>query len=67
MKANEIKIAVSPLTNTIYAGKVNKNGTEWLDKADVTEDIIEAVAEYMDKSYREIEFPTGILRWESKI
>jgi hypothetical protein len=66
MKANEIRIAVSPLSNTIYAGKTNKQGNEWLDKADITEDAIGAVAEYMDKSYSSIEFSAGTLIWQPK-
>jgi hypothetical protein len=66
MKANEIRIAVSPLSNTIYAGKTNKQGNEWLDKEDVTEDVIGAVAEYMDKAYSSIEFAQGTLIWKKK-
>lgn len=66
MKANEIKLAVSALSNTIYAGKTNKKGTEWLDKTDITEEALGVVAEYMDKSYSVIEFPQGKLIWEKK-
>lgn len=61
-----IKIAVSPLTNTIYAGKVNKKGTEWLDKIDVTEVVLSAVAQYMDGNFTEIDFGVGKLKWEQK-
>lgn len=31
----------------IYAGKTNKNGTEWLDKSDVTEECFHAVRDYL--------------------
>jgi hypothetical protein len=65
MKATEIKIKVSPLTNTIYAGKINKKGNEWLEKVDLTEEILSAVAQYMDGNYTEIDFGVGKLKWES--
>lgn len=66
MKAEEISIKVSPLTNTIYAGKVNKKGTEWLDKIDVTEQVLSAVAQYMDGQYSNINFAAGTLTWKPK-
>lgn len=31
----------------IYAGKINKNGTEWLDKSDVTDEALYAVRDYL--------------------
>lgn len=31
----------------IYAGKANKDGTEWLDKSDVTEECFHAVRDYL--------------------
>lgn len=31
----------------IYAGKINKNGTEWLDKSDVTDEALCAVRDYL--------------------
>lgn len=43
--ANYIKVACSPLTNVIYAGKTIKNGTAWgAGKQDVTIDALVAVA-----------------------
>lgn len=42
-----IKIATSPLTNTIYAGTTNKAGNLWnKDKQDVTMDCLIAVVEH---------------------
>jgi len=39
-----MKIAKSPVTNTIYAGRLNKNGTMWIGKkTDVTSDVIDSV------------------------
>ncbi|MBL4952046.1 hypothetical protein JK635_07460 [Neobacillus sp. YIM B02564] len=66
MKAEEIHIAVSPMTNTIYAGKVTRNRVEWIDKKEVTEQALATVAEYMDGVYKEIEFPSGTLFWHPK-
>ena len=44
----EIKIGCSPITPTIFAGKLNKNGTMWLKgKQNVTEDCLSAVFEYI--------------------
>lgn len=31
----------------IYAGKTNKNGTEWLDKSEVTDEALGAVRDYL--------------------
>lgn len=31
----------------IYAGKINKNGTEWLEKSDVTDEALCAVRDYL--------------------
>ncbi len=43
----EIKVAVSPMTNIIYAGTLIKNGRMWgSDKQDVTIDALVAVAEH---------------------
>jgi hypothetical protein len=61
-----IKIATSPLTNTIYAGKTNKQGTEWLSKEDVTEQVLSSVAQYMDGNFTEIDFGVGTLKWVQK-
>lgn len=45
--SNDIKVAVSPLSNKIYAGKTIKNGTMLgKGKQDVTIDCLIAVAEH---------------------
>ncbi len=41
------RVATSPLTNTIYAGRANKGGGEWTSKADVTNDACVAVAQHV--------------------
>ena len=58
MKNERFMVAHSMLTNTIYAGTTNKDGTEWISKVDVTQQAIEAVRDYCvqnlaDKYYRD--------------
>jgi hypothetical protein len=68
VKASEISIQVSPITNTIYAGRVTNTGNHpvWEQKKDVTEQVLSTVAQYMDGTYEEIEFPSGTLKWVQK-
>lgn len=48
--AREIKVAVSPLTNVIYAGTTIRGGTAWgAGKQDVTIDALVAVAQHVLK------------------
>ena len=47
MKVDEIRLGVSPLTGTIFAGKLDKSGKGWLDKKDVTEEAVRSVFEKM--------------------
>ncbi len=44
---NELRVAVSPLTNTIFAGNTLKAGTWAIGKQDVTIDCLVAVAEHV--------------------
>ncbi len=44
-KINDIRIARSALTDTIYAGFIAKDGQSWIDKVDVTKDFWKAVVE----------------------
>jgi len=41
------RVSTSPLTNTIYAGKVLKDGTWATNKQDVTMDALVAVAQHV--------------------
>jgi hypothetical protein len=43
----KLRVAVSPLTNTIFAGNVLKAGTWAAGKEDVTMDCLNAVAEHV--------------------
>lgn len=43
-----ITIGCSPITPTIYAGKLNKKGNQWLgEKQDVTNECLSAVFEFI--------------------
>jgi len=45
-----IRIGLSPITNDIFAGKLNKAETTWLGKKDnVTEQAVMAVINYIKK------------------
>jgi hypothetical protein len=45
---NKIRVQPSPLTNTIYAGRTNKDGSAWQgEKHDVTSDVIGSIIQYI--------------------
>jgi len=47
---SDIRIGLSPLTGTIYAGRLNKAGTMWNGKKyDVTDECVMAVVDYIKK------------------
>ena len=46
MTEKQIKVGVSPITNQIFVGYVNKKGNTWTTKQDATADILFAVAEH---------------------
>ena len=46
MTEKQIKVGVSPITNQIFVGYVNKKGNAWTTKQDATTDILFAVAEH---------------------
>lgn len=51
----KLHVAVSPLTNTIFAGYVLKDGMTWAaNKQDVTTDTLVAVAQYTIKFGRPV-------------
>ena len=59
MKVENIRIAVSPLTDTVYAGKLSKDKTYWLDKKDVTDDFLGAVIDRWKNTFQTITTPDG--------
>jgi len=51
MSRNKLTIGLSPVTNRIYAGKLNKAGTMWLNgKQDVTDEAVMGVVGYIKKN-----------------
>ena len=52
----EFKIGCSPLTSTIYAGSILKNGTWGKNKRDVTDTATSAVAQHLMQLDESIEF-----------
>ena len=50
----------------IYAGKTNKNGTEWLDKADVTDEALRAVRDYLVDKLQTNNKTEGGYEWKRK-
>ena len=45
----EYHIGLSPLTNTIYAGTLNKAQTIWRNKSDVTEESLACVRDHLKR------------------
>jgi len=51
-----LHVAISPITNTIYAGSVLKDGRTWgANKKDVTIEALVAVAEHVLKRGKSVE------------
>jgi len=46
MSLDRLRIAIGPLTGSIFAGYVNKNGTRWTQKRDMTHEMLGAVVEH---------------------
>lgn len=42
-----IKLGVSPITNTIYIGRVNTKENMWLEKRDCTDEALVVVRDYL--------------------
>jgi hypothetical protein len=51
MKTEVIRLGHSPLTDNVYAGRLNKKESQWLEKKDVTNDFLTCV----------------LGRWENKV
>ena len=52
---NRIRVAVSPLTNTIFVGNVLKAGTWGADKQDVTMECLNAVADHVRNFWKPVQ------------
>lgn len=48
---NPIRLGISPITNTVYAGRIKKNSYEWQEgKQNVTEDFKICVVRFCSES-----------------
>jgi len=59
------RIATSPMTGRIYAGRLNKAGTAFLDgKEDATSDVLRAVIEKAEYHGGAFDIQSGDDKWE---
>jgi len=59
MKAEQITIGVSPMTKTVFAGRLNKGKNMWLEKADVTDMFFACVIEKFVGTIETVEYENG--------
>ena len=52
----EYHVGIGLLTNTIFAGTLNKNKTLWMHRSDVTGEALDAVATYLIETERSMTF-----------
>ena len=64
---SEFKVGCSPLTSRIYAGKVLKSGTWEVNKKDVTDSAVGAVAQYLLQTDQRLEFTYLGEQYELKV
>lgn len=50
MAYEKLTLGVSPLTKTVFAGRLNKQGDMWIDKKDVTEDFLRCCLSYFENN-----------------
>ena len=66
--SNEIGIRYQPLSGKIYAGRLSKDGTYFLDKQEVTNDVLESVAAWVLHKYDgEVSLNNGVTRIQIKV
>lgn len=67
-KKQNIHVAQSPLTNTIYAGGISKDRTTWLhNKTDVTTEALVAVALYVEQAGTQVIHKNGAPEFEISV
>lgn len=60
MKIEELQFSFSILSKTIYAGKLNKKETEFLEKKDVTAQVLNSTIQYIgENNNKTITFGNG--------
>jgi len=61
----KLRVGVSPITNTIFAGRLNKDETMWTgEKHDITDEAVMAVVEYIKKD--KVIYERGGKKYEMK-
>ena len=65
MKEN-IHCYTSELTDAIYIGETNEDKTEWIDKIDRTQEVIEAVRDYLMKECKDENKKIAGFTWKRK-
>ena len=59
-------IGCSPISGTIYAGTLNKNGNMWVNKSDATEEALASVRDHLEQKTNEEHKTTFGYEWTKK-
>ena len=62
----EYHLGQSPITNTIYAGTLNKAKTMWINKTDVTEEALACVRDHLKQLADEAGKSEFGYEWDTK-
>ena len=66
--SDQIGIQYQPLSGKIYAGRLSKDKTYFLDKQEVTNDVLESVAAWVLHKYDgEVSLNNGVTRIQIKV
>lgn len=49
MAYEKLKMGVSPITKTVFIGRLNKKGNMWAEKRDFTSDFLACVEQYFEQ------------------
>lgn len=63
----EYHVGIGLLTNTIFAGTLNKSKTLWLHRSDVTNEAVDAVAAYLIETEQHMTFSYNGKRYRLKV
>ena len=54
MAYDNLRLGVSPITKTVFAGRLNKKESLWLEKKDVTQDFLRCCIDYFEPNTENI-------------
>lgn len=63
----EYHVGIGGITNTIYAGTLNKKGTLWMNRSDVTHEAVDAVAAYLIQTEQNVKFTFNGKRYKMSV